>query len=462
MLRLVLLALILIPNITFGQSDWQDVSVGTGLTPHSSVSSDSIFLQWYTGVSGVISEIEFMRSRFFSPTSYSFSGAVIQVCREGNYTRASSTANPACTSSETYTLTGFPSPLSVPSTGTCTATQVTLNYGTSTPPSLGVNDYFQIRVNYANGGSPMYGCTYDNNPFPKTSFAGSWGVRDSHLRIKSTGFVSGINTSNLFNTKFTNVSGITYSTSTQTFNFSVSQFIDILEIVRSNPNRNIENHRVTYSLPGSSNFTTQSFNFSQVDGNSTTSIGVNDSGFGVAGTYTFLVSFGNTGSALTEIIPFAETYVYFDVTLNASGTVTSTQVDTPYVPLPVTSTSVLNCSVTRLDDCLVIGGLKLFSPSSETVTKVFGLDDNLSTRAPFVYVYQMGDLIETLYTSSSTASTSISIDFAGLGELDLISIGQLQAVPFTAWLRTFLGTLMWIMFGWVVYRRTLKIFNPSV
>jgi len=103
----------------------------------------------------------------------------------------------------------------------------------------------------------------------------------------------------------------------------------------------------------------------------------------------------------------------------------------------------------------------LFVPSEASVNKFMSLNDTLETKFPFVYAYQFSDAIDGLYSASSTSSSTIAYDFAGLGTLTLLSVGQLEAVPYQPWLRTIIGYLMWIMFAVLVYTRTLRIFNTN-
>lgn len=263
--------------------------------------------------------------------------------------------------------------------------------------------------------------------------------------------------SGLFNTKFLGVSGIEYSSSTKEFNFDVSQFIDLSEIDEGKPTRNITTHRVNYSTPTSSQ-RVQSFYFDVVSGNSTTSLEVYDNDFGSDGTYTFQITFGNIGSAFSGIIPFEETYIYFDVALE-DGEIINIQIDSVYLPSAIIESQ--PCGLTNLSGCLINGMSYLFVPSSESYLQFLSLNDQLSVKFPFVYAYQFSDLIGDLYTASSSGTSTISYDFAGLGTLTLLSPDLIEDVPFQPWLREIIGYLMWIMFAVLMYNRTLRIFNTN-
>lgn len=103
----------------------------------------------------------------------------------------------------------------------------------------------------------------------------------------------------------------------------------------------------------------------------------------------------------------------------------------------------------------------LFVPSNNSIDKFTSLTSDLETKFPFIYAYQFSESVDNLYSGTSTATSSISYDFAGLGTLTLISVEQLEAVPFQSWLRTVIGMLLWIMFAVLMYNRTLRIFNTN-
>jgi len=65
-----------------------------------------------------------------------------------------------------------------------------------------------------------------------------------------------------------------------------------------------------------------------------------------------------------------------------------------------------------------------------------------------------------LYSAPSLASSTITVNILG-GSLDLISVAQLQAVPYTSWLRSILGYVMWLLFFALMYRKALKVFNTN-
>jgi len=103
----------------------------------------------------------------------------------------------------------------------------------------------------------------------------------------------------------------------------------------------------------------------------------------------------------------------------------------------------------------------LFVPSQSSVDGFTETFSTLETKAPTVYLYQFTDVVNSLYTAPQLASSTISMDFAGLGTLDLISVAQLEAVPYTSWLYEVLGYVIYVMTALFFYRRALRIFNDN-
>jgi len=150
----------------------------------------------------------------------------------------------------------------------------------------------------------------------------------------------------------------------------------------------------------------------------------------------------------TSSVVTSPVYRYFITTEENPGGVTSEEVTS------CDDESGLTWAICKVFNLLLV-------PSQASVDKFMSINSTLETKFPFVYVYQFSDSIDDLYTASSTATSTISYDFAGLGTLTLLSVDQLEAVPFQGWLRTILGYLMWIMFAVLVYTRTLRIFNTD-
>lgn len=119
-----------------------------------------------------------------------------------------------------------------------------------------------------------------------------------------------------------------------------------------------------------------------------------------------------------------------------------------------------DCGLTDISGCIINAGIYLTVPDQTVIKKFKDIPNTLNNKFPFVYVNQFSNALDTLY-SGTGASSSISYEFGELGTMTLISVEQLEAVPYQPWLRAILGYLMWIMFAVLIYNRSLKIFNTN-
>jgi len=175
------------------------------------------------------------------------------------------------------------------------------------------------------------------------------------------------------------------------------------------------------------------------------------------GSYSAMFNFWNFSSQKFVLNRSAFT-INFTV---SGGVVTSqTEVANTNALFPESSTVYEDCGITAISGCISNSFRFLFYPSIEAVGQVTAVQGQLQTKAPFVYAYQLSDTFQTLYNSPSLASSSITVDILG-GSLTLISVAQLQAVPYTAWLRAIMGYIMWVLFAFLVYRKALRVFNTN-
>jgi hypothetical protein len=110
---------------------------------------------------------------------------------------------------------------------------------------------------------------------------------------------------------------------------------------------------------------------------------------------------------------------------------------------------------------------KLIIPCQADFAKWGTLAEDMETRLPFSYAYDMVSVGSELFNASSSTSTlGISANIknpAGSGTTSLvfISASMIEAVPYTGFIKTILGYLIWIMFALFVYRQILKIHNNN-
>jgi len=246
---------------------------------------------------------------------------------------------------------------------------------------------------------------------------------------------------------------------TSTVEIDVSYFLDEEEIDSTISQYNPTLVRFNTALRPGTDFSRQAESISNtVFGTST----VSTSFTGLAdGVYDLSIDFANGGTAFGSPQPFPFSYVYTSFTI-AGGVLTATSSLEFYDYANINNeTTYKPCSITEIGGCIINAFVFLFVPSTDSINSFFELNETLSTKFPFAYLYDFQSSITSLFNPSPTASSTISYDFAGLGELSLISQAQLEAVPYASFIKVTLGYLMWIAFASLMYRRTLKIFNQN-
>jgi len=103
-------------------------------------------------------------------------------------------------------------------------------------------------------------------------------------------------------------------------------------------------------------------------------------------------------------------------------------------------------------------------PSTASIDRLMSLSDDLSVRTPFVYLYQISDLVTEGFTATQTASSSVVIH--GIGSMSsasttLISASMVQNMPLSATIKLALTYALWILFATVVYIRGKSVFNKD-
>jgi len=133
----------------------------------------------------------------------------------------------------------------------------------------------------------------------------------------------------------------------------------------------------------------------------------------------------------------------------------------PYVnaPLPDCQTFDIACYISN-------ALLLVFEPKASAVAPFYAVDDILATKAPFIYGFQTPALFNTLLTSSSTASTTLSFDIPMPGfntdnkwHIVFMSTAMLDAVTILPWLRFIIGCFMVLTMVDVIYRQFMAIHN---
>jgi len=262
--------------------------------------------------------------------------------------------------------------------------------------------------------------------------------------------------SNIQNTLNTRFSGIQI-TGTSTINITTQYFLDPNEINNQIAQFNPTGVKYEYSKrPG-----TTSEN--QIDtipygtlNNGTSTINIQDL---ADGTYDVNITFYNFSNSFngTER-PFPKAYIYTSFTISG-GILTATGTIEFYNALTEPPKNIYQeCSITAIGGCISNAFIYLFVPEAYSTNEIFTARDSLQNKAPFVYLYQVPQLWETLYTTTQTSSMSIGVTTT-IGHIDFISESQLDAIPLTNTIRTIVGYLLWVMLALLIYTETKRIFN---
>lgn len=94
----------------------------------------------------------------------------------------------------------------------------------------------------------------------------------------------------------------------------------------------------------------------------------------------------------------------------------------------------------------------VFTPTCAVKNQFSNL--TLSHSFPFSYAYQVGGIVNAVFNSPQTASSTISVT-TPIGNITFLSKELMEAVPFAGLIKTLLSAVMWFMAVMVIYRRIL-------
>lgn len=290
--------------------------------------------------------------------------------------------------------------------------------------------------------SPTYYDTYDQAfAFASSSFSGFTGT---------------------YNTRFTNLENGAASGDPINVTLDVSYFIDHTEVDLTNPLFNPSLVRFCVAAPDDA-IKCSSFNsgYSTTTDNYTTEIStiIPDAYYTGTNTFDFNIQFWNQAAVFDDsLAPFKRTSIQGQFVIT-DGSFTSLTFDPIQTGLQSQEDVTLPCSITQIDNCIINSVRYLFVPSDETIDEFFLINSSLETKFPFAYAYDFYDVSANLYNSSTTQNLGLTLPFGDLGSTTIISTAQLEAVPFASSLRAIIAGLIWAMFAFLMYRRTLVVFN---
>jgi len=122
------------------------------------------------------------------------------------------------------------------------------------------------------------------------------------------------------------------------------------------------------------------------------------------------------------------------------------------------------CGVTAIGGCIKNAFVWLFYPSSDSIAQF--TDINYSGKFPFVYIYQIGAIRNSLLTASSTAPTGLSVDLWRIPghsttSVTLLSQSMVAAVPFSGTIYTIMGFLIWLGMAEYIYYRVIRMHDTN-
>jgi len=264
--------------------------------------------------------------------------------------------------------------------------------------------------------------------------------------------------SSQYNTRFTN---LTFSTTTSTTSISVGFYIDPTEATTTQADKNATMVRYRYSKNPLTEVSAYSREITDAVapqyGNGTTTLSLP---LDANSTYDFTIGFGNAGTAMTGVAPFPLAYVYFQLTTNATGGISTTTSVQYYSAVTEQGIEYQPCGITDIGGCINNAFMYLFIPSTESVQEFADLSTELQGRFPFVYAYQVPELWSTLYNTTQSHTLSVAATTT-IGTITFISENQLEQLPLASTMRTIMAYVLWLMLAITLYAQVRRIFSHS-
>lgn len=149
-------------------------------------------------------------------------------------------------------------------------------------------------------------------------------------------------------------------------------------------------------------------------------------------------------------------------TLNSSYFEHITGTSTPtnlYTPQP--------CGISDLSGCFQNALAALFYPTVSPGAAFQTISQTAQGKAPFVYVYQIAAVRNALFTSSSTAPTSVDVPLWKLpgqtatSSLVMISSTLISNVPYASTVKLIITAILWLMMAEYVYYRVIRMHDTN-
>jgi len=107
----------------------------------------------------------------------------------------------------------------------------------------------------------------------------------------------------------------------------------------------------------------------------------------------------------------------------------------------------------------------LIIPTSGSSSPSEGFKElTLANSFPFAYAYQIGDLRNELFNSSSTATTTIGVTVGSstsAWHITFLSKEMIAAIPLSGYVKTVLGWLLWFMLAELIYYQVIRVHDQN-
>ena len=119
--------------------------------------------------------------------------------------------------------------------------------------------------------------------------------------------------------------------------------------------------------------------------------------------------------------------------------------------------SSLPCSITDVSGCFSNALSYLFYPDQNTFTQFETLNTTISTKSPFVYVYQMQALRNEMFNATPTGTTTLSVNVIGFGTITFLSKSMIDSIPFEGVIYNLLIALLYFGCAEFLYYNVIKM-----
>jgi len=157
---------------------------------------------------------------------------------------------------------------------------------------------------------------------------------------------------------------------------------------------------------------------------------------------------------LQDRVTFERTYV--NLRFSTDGTnITSYTIDNISNGLIYDINAYEECTLTNWSGCLNNSLRFLFVPDETVVSNITATYDNMWSRAPFIYLTQIDDIITALFPN--TGDSFAMIVETGIGNMTLMSSEMMENMPLHDEIRFMIESGMWIAFAFLMYQKTNNI-----